>query len=253
MNISQLSAFVRPTFVRRAFVVRLLFFSLPLFFAPVFSADNAEMKAAATRDLGQGLFYFRVTNLSGQLADLRAALAKHSALVVDLRGVNAGVSTSQALRSALVPVSDKLKVARFVLINAATSSSVPFALGGGLPDNSIPGVVIIAPESGVLAADVNAPCSADEDKRACEAIANGTPLEKLIDFRPVKQRYDEAVLVREHAGEPPDESEAEPAKTDGETTDAKDAKKSAPNLPLIDYVLQAAVQTHRALAALKKL
>lgn len=199
--------------------------------------------------LGEGLFYFRVTSLPGQLTAMRAALAKHSALVIDLRGVSTNISAAQALRTALLPTSGKAKVARFVLINDATASVVLLALGGGLPGNNLPGVLMIAPSNAAVLADVKALGSAEEDKRACEAAANGTPLEKLINYQPDKPRYDEAVLVREHAGELPPEADA----ADANPVENPDSKKTAQERPLTDSVLQVAVQIHRALLALKKL
>lgn len=258
MNIRRSSACVR-TLCFLSLLTCLFFVGRNEFFAADDASAASEAKSSAkTQDLGQGLVYFRVTNLTEQLADIRSVIAKNPALVLDLRGVNADIAAARVLRSALMPTSDTTKVARFVLVNGSTATTVIFALGGGLPDNSVPGVVVVAPESSVLVADVKVPCTADEDKRACEAIANGTPLGKLIDFQPEKQRYDEAVLVREHAGQPAPEAEAAAADADAARPDAAvatDAQKEKPAQarPLTDSVLLAAVQVHRALLALKKI
>ncbi len=221
-------------------------FSFLLF---AFCASHGFLRAAdeggKAADLGGGLFYFRVTNLSGQLADARAALAKHAALVVDLRGVEAGMADLRALRSALTPADAKARVARFVLINRETAAAIPFTLNAGLPDGSVPGVIVIAPAAAGVPADVKTPGSNDDDKAACEAIAKGAAPTTLIDHQPDKKRYDEVVLVREHQGLAVPEDEVE---SRGETE-----QKDAPAKPLTDSVLQAAVHTHRALAALKRL
>lgn len=218
---------------------------------------------AATRDLGGGLAYFRVTALNDDLPALTEALAANPALVIDMRGVSASVNSAQALRSALAaPASASAlataasRAARFVLINGVTSSSVPFALGAGLPANAAPGVIVIAPAEDGVPADVKAPGSAADDRRACEAIAGGAELLTLIDRQPEKKRYDEAVLSREHAGLPEPETQPE-TKDAGKNADgaAKDGAKTEASKPgdvLTDSVLQTAVQIYRALAALRK-
>jgi hypothetical protein len=216
------------------------------------AADAKE--AGEIQDLGEGLFYLRVTNPAGQMGDVRAALAKHNALVVDLRGAKCSVAGAQALRSVLSPADAKTRVARFVLINGATSSAVPFTLGAGLPDDAVPGVLVIAPEAAGVSADVKTVGSTEDDRLACEAIAAGVAVTSLIDHQPEKKRYDEAVLVREHQGLP--EPEAEQDAADEDATDegaARPEKKDGQAKPLADSVLQVAVQTHRALVALRKL
>ncbi|MDR1010672.1 MAG: hypothetical protein LBM04_06040 [Opitutaceae bacterium] len=205
-----------------------------------------------------------MTNPAGQMDDVRSALAKHNALVLDLRGAKCSVAGAQALRSVLSPADAKARVARFVLINGATSSAVPFTLGAGLPDNAAPGVLIIAPEAAGVPTDVKAAGSAEDDRLACEAIAKGVAVAALIGHQPEKKRYDEAVLVREHQGLPEPEAEQDEADEDGadegaagkgaaDEGAARPEKKDGQAKPLTDSVLQVAVQTHRALVALGKL
>jgi len=207
---------------------------------------------AQEQNLGEGLAYFRVTNLAEQLPGIRAALEKNPALVLDLRGAVGNTTAARALRGALVPAKPDAPVARLVLINAATAPAIAFALGGGIDENSVPRTVVIAPASANVPADVKAPGTAEDDKRACEAIAKGAPLATLLNHQPDKQRNDEAALVREQNG---DEQEDAGTDTPGDSASAPASAASAPAkpAPLTDSVLQLAVQIHRSLLALKKL
>ena len=210
---------------------------------PIARADVPSQE----QNLGEGLSYFRVTNLAEQLPDIRAALEKHPALVLDLRGAAGNITAAQALRAALVPAKPDALVARFVLINAATAPAIPFALGGGIAESSIPRTVVIAPASSDVPADVKAPGAAEDDKRACEAIAKGVPLATLLNHQPDKPRNDEAALLREQNGDDQQDSAA------ADAPDASAPAAPAKPPPLTDSVLQLAVQIHRSLLALKKL
>jgi len=270
-------------------------------------------------DLGEGLSYFRVTQLASQLPNIRDALEKHPALVLDLRGATGSNAAAQAFRAALAdasasalasvptpastsasetetasaPASAKpgARVARFVLINVATAPAIPFTLGGGPAGNGVPGVLVIAPAPAGVFADVKAPCSDDDDKRACEAIAQGAPPRTLINRQPDKPRNDEAALMREQTGKPQQTAaaDANAAALDATAADAATPNAAAPDAdapnsisaapssvpsfaspsassapsaaspdapppaPPTDSVLQLAVQIHRSLLALKKL
>lgn len=220
-----------------------LFLLLALCVSQNFLRASDENEEAA--DLGGGLFYFRVTNLSAQLADARTALEKHAALVVDLRGVAAGMADARALRAALMLRDAKARVARFVLINRETAAAIPITLSAGLPDGAVPGVIVIAPAAAGAPADVKTSVSNADDKAACEAIARGAELAALIDRQPGKKRYDEAVLVREHQGQAaPEDETGEP-----EDPEKTESRKKQP----ADAVLQTAAHVHRALVALKRL
>lgn len=210
----------------------------------------AENKDDAIRDLGEGLFYFRVENLAGQIAGLRAALAKHPALVLDLRGASSDMYAARALRAALAQPADPVaRVARFVLINRGTSSAIYFTLGAGLSDDAMPGVLVVAPSADSVPADIKAPGAPGEDQRACEAIAKGADITTLINRRPEKKRYDEAMLMRDYQGLPePEAATSTPPQPDATAGDSGDAPK-----PVTDHVLQTATHAHRALLALKKL
>jgi len=219
--------------------------------APSVAQPQSQPQA---RDLGEALSYFRVTHLAKQLPDIRDALEKHPALVLDLRGAAGNLDASRAFRAALVPAKSGAHVARFVLINAATAPAIAFALGGGIDASGVPGVLVIAPASADVPANVKAPGSADDDTRACEAIAQGAPLYTLINHQPDKPRNDEAALMREQNGEAQQGAGAADTAASGTTSAVSpSASPSAPPPPLTDSVLQLAVQIHRSLVALKKL
>jgi hypothetical protein len=145
---------------------------------------------------------------------------------------------------------------RIVLINATTSPALIAALG-----HEHPSVITLGPRTPALAPDIAVAISNEDDLRAFNALANGTPLNKLINDNREKRRYDEAKLVQDHGNgvTPPDSilpAEAEDDTVKTEPTAGKKAspseKKAAP-VPVIDLVLERAVQIHRSLLALKKL
>ncbi|AWI08096.1 hypothetical protein [Ereboglobus luteus] len=240
--------------------------ALSLLLAGFCAASGAADKAGA-QDLGEGLVYFRMTNPAADLPALKSVLAENKAAVVDLRGVDARVADVRALRIALVPpVSPETRAARFVLINRDTSSAVPFTLNAGLPDNT-QGVLVMALAVDNVPADVKVRGSVEDDRRACEAISKGAAVSTLINHQPDKKRYDEAALMRDYQGLPEPEVEAKTV-ADKKAPDAADSdsqakpgeketegESSSPESqpPPTDSLLQAAVQTHRALLALGKL
>jgi hypothetical protein len=145
------------------------FRALCIFLLLALCASHAPLRGADVygADLGEGLHYFRVTNLAGQIDALRAALTNHSALVLDLRGTAASMADARALREALIPADARARVVRFVLINRETGTAVPFVLEAGLPDGGVPGVLVIAPRSAGVPADVRSPGSIEDDRLAC--------------------------------------------------------------------------------------
>ena len=101
------------------------------------------------------------------------------------------------------------------------------------------GVVVLAPASGKLSPDIAVRVDADTDRRAYDALEKGASLASLLSDNPDKPRIDEAYLEREHL-------------SDGDAPDVASDKPSPPS-PLVDSVLQRAVQLHRGLLALKRI
>ena len=123
----------------------------------------------------------------------------------------------------------------FVLENSATSP----ALLADFPGAGSASVIILAPSSAKLAPDFGVQVSADADRRAYDAVEKGAPIASLLKDNPEKPRLDEAYLEKEHLA-------------DTEVPDIESDKPSPPS-PLVDAVLQRALQLQRGLLALKKI
>jgi hypothetical protein len=194
--------------------------------------------APLERDLGQGLSYVRVHTLPDDLP--AAAALRGRSCVLDLRYVQGDPALAatlvQWLKAHASPHTPVL-----LLANRQTSAELlaPFPSA-----DAIAGLVIIGPAAPGFSPDVALPVTAAEDRRAYDALDRGVTVAALLDDSPNKPRNDEARLERDHQED--SDPAAEPA-----NADPLEAKKGPP--PLIDAVLQRAVQLHRSLLALKRL
>lgn len=204
---------------------------LPLLIA-VFVLGTLADAAPITRDLGQGLPYFR----SGSLpADLPAdAVATPKGCVLDLRYAQ-GESDSGAALAAWLKRRATPRTPVLVLANAATAPALRAVLG---PHDPAGGVIVIGVAGADFAPDLEVAMSAADERRAYDALAEGVSLAVLLTDNPDKVRNDEASLSKDRLAE---------ASADAVT----EAKKPAP--PPVDAVLQRAVHIHRGWAALKKI
>ncbi len=239
------------------------------FFSSVFSvlflslAFAPALRAAIEKELGQALAYVRLTNVDADAIIAFDTIERRPALVLDLRSLTTANGFAEALHSALAKPPAPHAV-RIILFNAASAPALVAAV-----TETLPSVITIAPRSTTPAADIAVAISDEEDRRAFAALATGTPLEKLINNLQEKPRYDEAKLVHDHANgvTPPEAAMPADAEDDSVVT-GPDAEKSAGEktnsekspadankkpAPLIDLVLERAVQLHRSLLALKKL
>jgi len=188
--------------------------------------------AAPARDLGRGLAYYRVHELP---ADLPAPPgARPGPCVVDLRFARAGEAGASALR-AWVRAGATARTPVFLLENEATSA----ALRAALPGNGPAGLIVLAPASEGLAADITVRVTADADRGAYDLLEKGASLESLLADNPDKPRVDEEYLEKEHL-------------SDADAPDVATGGASPPQPP-VDAMLQRAVQLHRGLLALKRL
>lgn len=184
------------------------------------------------RDLGQGLSYYRVHDLPKDMPSPESG--RPGACVLDLRYATAGENEASALR-AWVKFNVSAHTPIFVLENSQTASS----LLAVLPGARSPGLIILAPLASGIAADFAVSVSAEADRRAYDALESGSAIESLLRDYPDKPRVDEAYLEKEHIAD----SDAPDLPTD----------KPLPPRPLVDPLLQRAVQLHRGLVALKKI
>ena len=232
-----------------SFVFLGLFFSLSV--APA-------LHAAIEKELGQALAYVRLTNVGADAIIAFDTIERRPALVLDLRSLKTANGFAEALQAALAKPPAPHAV-RIILFNATTAPALIAAI-----TETLPSVITIGPRSAATSVDIAVAISDEEDRRAFDALGTGTPLEKLINNLQEKPRYDEAKLVHDHANgvTPPEAAMPADAEDDSVVTEpgaeqpaaekpsADATKKPA---PLIDLVLERAVQLHRSLLALKKL
>jgi hypothetical protein len=211
--------------------------SLTFIVLAFWGAAVAAPAAPIERDLGQGLIYFRVHHLP---EDLPAASGPGKPCVLDLRYVT-GDSARSALLVRWLKARATARSPVFLLANQETSPALltPFSSA-----DSIAGLVILGAGAPDFAPDIALPITPQEDRRAYEALERGITVDALLNDSPDKVRNDEARLAKEHLqdgdlSDPPAEA------------DAGAAAKTPP--PLIDAVLQRAIQLHRSLLAMRRL
>lgn len=190
---------------------------------------------ARTEDLGDGLSYARVHALPSDLPTLPRPAPR--AWILDVRYV-AGGPNEAALLETWVSLNARPSSPVFLLVNASTGA----ALIARFSNRALPGLILVGPRRPGLRPDLAVATPPDLERRAYLALDAGTPILTLVTDYPGKPRVDEEKLTKEHlqdidAPEQPIEDPSHP---------------SAPP-PLIDAVLQRAVQVERGLVALKKL
>ena len=192
--------------------------------------------APLERDLGSGLIYFRVRELPADLPPAPAANARVLPCVVDLRYVKADSDAAAALL-AWVNFRAKPRIPVIVLANADTSAALVKPL---MERPRSAGVVVLGIPGRNFAPHVAVSSSAENERRAYEALERGAPLVALLTDNPNKVRNDEASLSKDRLAE---------ASADA----ADDALSGKPSTPPIDATLQRAVHLHRSLVALKRI
>lgn len=200
--------------------------------AACLSAEAAPLE----RDLGQGLKLYRVHELPADLPPPAPASGRVPPCVVDLRYAKADADAASALQ-AWLRFRAKPRVPVFVLANAETSPALLRVLAEREPGA---GVAVIGAASRNLKPDVVVRATAEEERRAYDALEKGATVAALLTDNPDKVRNDEASLSRDRLAE----ASADTA------TDALAPKRDA---PVVDVALQRAVHLHRALVALRKL
>lgn len=205
---------------------------LPLFFA-LAGLANAAPLPGPVRDLGKGLVYFRVHELPTDIPSPQAGQPL-AACVLDLRFAKTDAASPAALK-AWVRFNASVRTPVFVLENSGTDPALLAALSGSGPA----GQVVLAPDSEKLAPDIAVKVSPEVDRRAYDALEKGESVASLLTDFPDKPRIDEAYLEKEHI---PDSS----------APDVPEDKPMAAR-PLVDVMLQRAVQLHRGLLAMRRI
>lgn len=198
---------------------------------------------AVTRDLGEGLAFYRAETLP---ADLPVQEVKKKPCVLDLRYAQGDAAAAVVLDSWL-KFNATVRTPVFLLVNTDTAAALLAPLAARLPS---PGVVVIGTPPVGIALDISLKVAPADEKKAYEALRNGVTIESLLNDSPEKARNDEARLAKDRQGNNPDAPRPSDDPLDELASD-KDAKAKAP--PVIDTALQRAVQLHRSLKALKRL
>jgi hypothetical protein len=225
-------------------------FGLLLVFGLQFSVLNlpATTPAAAALALGRNLTYLRLHHLPEDGAALKDVWSA-PALVVDLR-----YPTGEAAHALPPGLPERPGAAPlFVLVGPGT----PVELLAALRERAS-GLITLGLPAPSLAPDIALAVTPENDRRAYDALDTGASADALINVKITKERFDEAALTREHdhgSEEAVGPAEAPPPPPGPPAAPAAGAAPSKPlePPPLIDGVLQRAVQLHRALLALGKL
>lgn len=190
--------------------------------------------APLTQDLGQGLAYVRVHELPGDLPS--QSEGRPPPCVIDIRYVQAEPDVATAF-FAWVKFRASARSPIFVLANADTAEALLRPLVG---HERGAGVVVIGAARRSFRPDLAVEISEEAERRAYNALEQGTPVTKLVTDYPDKIRNDEASLSKEL-----------PAPPAGEIAPAVPA--AGRQAPTIDAALQRAMHLHRALVALKRI
>lgn len=193
------------------------------------------LAAPIERELGNGLAYMRVRALP---ADLPAKpVGRAPPCIVDLRYVqtdNDGAAAFAAwMKSRATP-----RTPVFVIANADTARPLLKELSAHARGT---GIAVVGIPRGGFKPDVAVNASAEDERRAYDALEQGAAIGTLLTDNPNKARNDEASLAPDRPALP-----AQPSAEPVEST----AKQASPP---IDAALQRAVHLHRSLVALKRL
>ncbi len=203
-------------------------------------------------DLGNGLAYHRAHLIPADLPV--SSPAKPHPLVLDLRYATGDSNAAVAL-SAWLKFHAATRTPVFILANADTS---PVLRAAFEDRDRTAGLIVLGAASADFEPDVALVIEPVTERRAYDALENGTPLTALIAPPLEKSRNDEARLVASRLPDraPASNEDSEPPVIPSATSvasNAPGAPATPPATPLIDVVLQRAVHLHRALLALKKL
>jgi hypothetical protein len=192
--------------------------------------------APVERDLGLGLRYCRVHALPDDLPSVSNGAPR--AWVLDVRFVRGGTGAGKALIDWLKGAAGP-RTPVFLLANTQTSGEILSPLDSA---DSVPGLLILGPAAKDFLPDITLNIDSKTDRNAYDAFEAGARIETLLADDRAKPRNDEARLAREHL--------SDSALQDDDSGRPSASAKAA---PLMDLVLQRAVQVHRALLALKRL
>jgi hypothetical protein len=193
---------------------------------------STAFAAPIEHELGNGLVYVRVHKLPEDLPAKPAG--RVPPCIIDLRYVGADTDAAAAFSSWL-GARATVRTPVFVLANAETGAPLLEMLGAHERGK---GIAVVGIARGAFRPDIAVKGSAENERRAYDALEQGAAIGTLLSDNPDKVRNDEASLSKDRL-----------AAASAEAADG--AARKAP--PPIDVTLQRAMHLHRALVALKKL
>lgn len=200
---------------------------LALLFIP-----SLALAAPLEREVGNGLVYVRVHAIPADLPIKPGG--RVPACIVDVRYVETNRDGAAAF-AAWLKARATSRTPVFVIANADTARPLLKELGAHERGT---GIAVVGIPHGAFKPDVLVNGTADDERKAYDALERGTAIGTLLADNPNKVRNDEASLSKDRLAE-----------ASAEATDGSAKQSPQP----VDAALQRAVHLHRALVALKRL
>lgn len=189
-------------------------------------------------DLGANLAYLHIKSLADAAPLLSTAQSAQRPLVLDLRYATSEAAALSVFQTALARHPAPL----FILFSTATPQEIIAVV-----KQSAGAIITLSVAGADAPAQIQVKADPAADRLAFEALGQGTLPAILVAGKIEKERFDEATLVQEFKNGNPD---AKPPPLP-DPTQPKLNEAAPVKAPLIDRVLQRAIQLHRALLALE--
>ena len=211
---------------------------LPALFLALVLTELARAAPPEPIDLGANLAYLHIKSLADAAPLLSTAQSAQRPLVLDLRYATSEAAALSVFQTALARHPAPL----FILFSTATPQEIIAVV-----KQSAGAIITLSVAGADAPAQIQVKADPAADRLAYEALGQGTLPAILVTGKIEKERFDEATLVQEFKNGNPD---AEPPPLPDPTRPK--LNEAAPvKAPLIDRVLQRAIQLHRALLALE--
>jgi len=208
---------------------------------PTLSAQETGAASAysdGTTEIAPNLVYRRFTELPRDLT--RESQGDPRSLIADLRSAtgdaSAGAAFLEWLASRARPAAPV-----YLLLSANTDARLRAEL---VPGKLPAGIISLAAADPGIAADIRVSVSTTQDREAYAALAAGKPASELIDVEVDKPRNDEAAIVRRRQNGTDETAIPANTRPGARGGDSRSAD------PLVDAVLERAVQIQAGLTAL---
>jgi len=211
---------------------------LPALFLALVLTELARAAPPEPIDLGANLAYLHIKSLADAAPLLSTAQSAQRPLVLDLRYATSEAAALSVFQTALARHPAPL----FILFSTATPQEIIAVV-----KQSAGAIITLSVAGAAAPAQIQVKADPAADRLAYEALGQGTLPAILVTGKIEKERFDEATLVQEFKNGNPD---AEPPPLP-DPTQPKLNQAAPVKAPLIDRVLQRAIQLHRALLALE--